>query len=103
MSPFQKLAILALIVLGPALRPAYAAGKYPNSLTMTCAQAKAYIDKNDGAMLATGDARASFHSVYCSGQPAYVKAKDSNYCFVGQYCDCVLTFCTQHYFQCIDR
>ena len=44
-------------------------GWLPNSLNMTCSQAKDYIAKNDGAILATGHAYASFHSSYCSGQP----------------------------------
>ena len=70
---------------------------------MTCAQAQNYIAKNDGAILATGDARASFHSSYCSGQPAYVRTKDSRFCFVGQYCDCETTYCSQSYFQGADK
>jgi hypothetical protein len=75
------------------------AAPYPDSLTMTCAQAKAYVAKNDGAILATGNAHASFHSSYCSGQPAYVRTKDERLCFVGQYCDCETTYCAQSYFQ----
>jgi len=90
------LAVLAALALcgraeaGPAV---------PNSLTLTCAQAQDYIAKNDGAVLATGGARASFHSSYCSGQPAYVRTKDTRYCYVGQYCDCETTYCAQSYFQ----
>jgi hypothetical protein len=76
-----------------------AIGGYPNSLDMTCAQAQDYIAKNDGAILATGDARASFHSSYCSGQPAFVRTKDARFCHVGQYCDCETTYCSQSYFQ----
>ena len=72
---------------------------YPNSLTMTCAQAQDYIAKNDGAILATGSAYASFHSTYCSGQPAYVRTKDVKICYVGLYCDCETTYCAQSYFQ----
>ena len=75
------------------------AASYPNSLTMTCAQAQNYIAKNDGAVLATGHAYASFHSSYCSGWPAYVRTKDEKLCFVGQYCDCDTTYCAQSYFQ----
>ena len=75
------------------------AAPYPNSLTMTCAQARNYIAKNDGAILATGHAYASFHSSYCSGWPAFVRTKDEKYCFVGQYCDCETTYCAQSYFQ----
>jgi hypothetical protein len=71
----------------------------PNSLQMTCAQARSFIAQNDGAVLATGDAYASFHFSYCSGQPAYVRTKDERYCFVGQYCDCETTYCVQSYFQ----
>lgn len=77
----------------------HVASLYPNSLEMTCAQAQDYIAKNDGAILATGDAHASFHSSYCSGQPAYVRTKDVRFCFVGQYCDCETTYCAQSYFQ----
>ena len=75
------------------------ASLYPNSLEMTCAQAQDYIAKNDGAILATGDAHASFHSSYCSGQPAYVRTKDVRFCSVGQYCDCETTYCAQSYYQ----
>ena len=76
---------------------------YPDSLTMTCAQARDYIAKNDGAILATGNAYASFHSSYCSGQPAFVRTKDVPYCHVGDYCDCKLVYCVQSYFQGTDR
>jgi hypothetical protein len=72
---------------------------YPDSLNMTCAQAKDYINKNDGAILATGSAYASFHSSYCSGQPAYVRTKDVRYCFVGLYCGCETTYCAQSYIE----
>jgi hypothetical protein len=94
---------LAVSVFG-ALTAAHAkerspAELYPNSLNMTCAQAQNYIAKNDGAILATGSAYASFHSSYCSGQPAYVRTKDVEHCFVGQYCDCNTTYCVQSYFQ----
>ena len=75
------------------------AQSYPNSLTMTCKQAQNYIAKNDGAILATGHAYASFHSSYCSGWPAYVRTKDERLCYVGQYCDCDTTYCAQSYFQ----
>ena len=75
------------------------AASYPNSLTMTCAQARNSVAKNDGAILATGNAYASFHSSYCSGQPAYVRTRDDVLCFVGQYCDCETTYCAQSYFQ----
>jgi len=89
----------AILAFG-GLANAYGAdAEYPNSLTMTCAQAKNYIDKNDGAILATGGAFASFHSSYCSGQPAYVRTKDEKFCFVGEYCDCETTYCAQSFFQ----
>jgi hypothetical protein len=71
----------------------------PNSLKMTCAQARNYIAQNDAAVLATGGAYASFHSSYCSGQPAFVRTKDAQYCRVGQYCDCETTYCAQSLFQ----
>jgi hypothetical protein len=71
----------------------------PDSLKMSCAQAQNYIARNDGAVLATGNAYASFHSSYCSGQPAFVRTKDAQYCYVGQYCDCELTYCAQSFFQ----
>ena len=76
-----------------------APSQYPNSLSMTCAQAQNYIKKNDGGILATGNAYASFHSTYCSGQPAYVRTKDEKLCYVGEYCDCQTTYCSQSYFQ----
>jgi hypothetical protein len=57
---FACLAILASCDHG------YAGSPVPNSLRMTCAQAKHYVALNDGAVLATGDAYASFHSSYCS-------------------------------------
>jgi hypothetical protein len=61
---------------------------YPNSLKMTCSDAQAYIAKNDGAILSTGDEFASFMSQNnCSGGiPAYVRTRDVRYCFVGVYC-----------------
>jgi hypothetical protein len=60
----------------------------PNSLNMTCAQAKAYIAHNGSAVLATGNASASFSSEYCSSQePAFVCTKDVRFCNVGVYCD----------------
>jgi hypothetical protein len=77
----------------------YAGAPVPNSLRMTCQQAQHYVALNDGAVLATGDAYASFHSSYCSGQPAFVRTKDARYCFVGQYCDCETTYCAQSFFQ----
>ena len=83
---------------GDSLRQASAAS-YPDSLIMTCAEARDYIAKNDGAILATGNAYASFHSSYCSGQPAYVRTKDERLCLVGQYCDCELVYCAQSYWQ----
>jgi hypothetical protein len=95
--------LLATAVFAASVRTASPgralASPYPNSLTMTCAQARNYIAKNDGAILATGNAYASFHSSYCSGQPAYVRTKDDELCFVGQYCDCETTYCAQSYFQ----
>jgi len=78
---------------------AHADASAPNSLKMTCAVAQAYIARNDGAVLATGNASASFHSSYCSGQPAYVRTKDERYCYVGLYCDCETTYCAQSFFQ----
>jgi hypothetical protein len=71
----------------------------PDSLKMTCARAQNYIVRNDGAVLATGNAYASFHSSYCSGQPAFARTKDAQYCYVGLYCDCELTYCAQSFFQ----
>lgn len=104
MRRIPSIALIVSLLVAPA--HAYsrgAASLYPNSLNMTCAQAKAYIEKHDGAILATGNAYASFHSSYCSGQPAYVRAKDSRFCYVGQYCDCELAYCAQSYFQGTDR
>src|SRR5271166_91346 len=100
MKKLQFLMLLtSLQVLASDGAVAGGAARYPNSLTMTCAQAQDYIAKNDGAILATGDAHASFHSSYCSGQPAYVRTRDVQYCHVGQYCDCNTTYCVQSYFQ----
>ena len=60
----------------------------PNSLNMTCAQAKAYIARKGTAVLATGKAYASFSSEYCPSQvTAFVCAKDVRFCNVGVYCD----------------
>jgi hypothetical protein len=104
MKRFSWIAVMVIISGPPA--SAYSQGvasSYPNSLKMTCAQAQAYIAKNDGAILATGNAYASFHSSYCSGQPAYVRTKDNGSCYVGQYCDCELTYCPQSYFQGTDN
>jgi hypothetical protein len=78
---------------------ARAATEYQNSLNITCAQAQDYIKKNDGGVLATGDAYASFHFSYCSGQPAYVRTRNVKFCYIGQYCDCETTYCSQSYFQ----
>ena len=98
--------LLTVFVLATS-ENAYAASRvaatgYPDSLSMTCAQARDFIAKNDGAILATGNAWASFHSSYCSGQPAYVRTKDEQLCYVGQYCDCETTYCTQSYYQGVD-
>jgi hypothetical protein len=95
--------IIRIIGAPPSAYSKPATNPYPNSLDMTCAQAKAYIEKNDGAILATGNAYASFHSSYCSGQPAYVRTKDSRFCYVGQYCDCELAYCAQSYIQGTDN
>jgi len=101
------LILLAILVFcfpadaGAAARRATAG--YPNSLNMTCAQTEDYIAKNDGGILATGETRASFHSSYCSGQPAFVRTKDARFCYVGQYCDCETTYCSQSYFQGTDN
>ena len=91
--------LLAVLAFGWLGNASGAPSEYPNSLNMTCAQAKNYIAKNDGGILETGNAFASFHSSYCSGQPAYVRTKDETFCFVGQYCDCETTYCSQSYFQ----
>ena len=95
----MKSAFLAFLTVLASCDHSYAGAPVPNSLTMTCAQARNYIALNDGAVLATGAAYASFHSSYCSGQPAYVRTKDARYCFVGQYCDCETTYCAQSFFQ----
>lgn len=98
MKKAASLLLTASAAVALASAEAMAAG-YPDSLHMTCAQAKDYIAKNDGAILATGKKYASFHSSYCSGQPAYVRTKDELYCFVGLYCGCNTTYCAQSYFQ----
>lgn len=95
----MKSAFLAFLAILASGDHSYADPPVPNSLTMTCAQAQHYIGSNDGAVLATGEAYASFHSSYCSGQPAFVRTKDTRYCFVGQYCDCETTYCAQSFFQ----
>ena len=95
--------VIAIFGTPPNAYSKVAASQYPNSLDMTCEQAKAYVDKNDGAILATGNAYASFHSSYCSGQPAYVRTKDNGFCAVGLYCDCELAYCAQSYFQGTDN
>jgi hypothetical protein len=89
-------AYAAILIFGVLAKAgASAAPGYPDSLAMTCAQARDYIAKDDGAILATGGAYAT----YCSGQPAYVRTKDLEFCHVGQYCDCETTYCAQSYFQ----
>ena len=98
-NPMKSPIGLALLSLLASSTHAYAGASTPNSLTMTCVEAQHYIVLNDGAVLATGGAYASFHSSYCSGQPAFVRTKDAKYCFVGQYCDCETTYCAQSYFQ----
>jgi hypothetical protein len=95
--------LLTTLVFRAEVNAAEHRADYPNSLDMTCAEAQNYIAKNDAAILATGDARASFHSSYCSGQPAFVRTKDARFCFVGQYCDCKTTYCSQSYFQGTDK
>jgi hypothetical protein len=95
----MKGALFACLAILASCDRGYAGSPVPNSLTMTCAQAQHYIALNDGAVLATGGAYASFHSSYCSGQPAFVRTKDTGYCFVGQYCDCETTYCAQSFFQ----
>src|SRR3984893_19333167 len=47
-----------------------APSQYPNSLSMTCAQAQHYIKKK-WRHLGDGKRVREFHSTYCSGQPAY--------------------------------
>jgi len=102
----MKMPIAILLTVCVFAVPASAGAKvrrgaavYPDSLNITCVQAQDYIAKNDGAILATGHVYASFHSSYCSGQPAYVRTKDVRYCYVGQYCNCETTYCAQSYFQ----
>ncbi|HLY00773.1 MAG TPA: hypothetical protein VKR62_18930 [Roseiarcus sp.] len=95
----MKNSFLAFLALLAFCGRAGADAPAPNSLKMTCAQAQNYIARNDGAVLATGNAYASFHSSYCSGQPAFVRTKDAQYCYVGQYCDCETTYCAQSFFQ----
>jgi hypothetical protein len=95
----MKSAFLAFLTVLESCDHSYAGAPVPNSLRMTCAQAQNYIALNDGAVLATGSAYATFHSSYCSAQPAYVRTTDIRYCFVGQYCDCETTYCAQSFFQ----
>ena len=80
---------LAFLITGVAhTYPNAAVHAAPNSLNMTCAQAKAYIARNGAAVLATGNAIASFSSEYCPSQaPAFVCTKDVRFCNVGVYCD----------------
>jgi hypothetical protein len=60
----------------------------PNSLNMTCAQAKAYIARKGTAVLATGEAYASFSTEYCPSQvTVFLCTKDVRFCNVGVYCD----------------
>jgi hypothetical protein len=80
-----KTTLLAALILNPTT-----AWAYPDSLKMTCEQAKAYVDINGTALLATGAEYASFTAPSCSGGiPAYVRTKDVRYCFVGLYCDAI--------------
>jgi hypothetical protein len=95
----MKSVFLAFVAILASCDYSYPGAQVPNSVAMTCAQAQRYIALNDGAILATGVAFASFHSSYCSGQPAFVRTKDARYCFVGQYCDCETTYCAQSFFQ----
>jgi hypothetical protein len=95
----MRISFFALLAALAFCEGAEADAPPPDSLKMTCAQAQNYIVRNDGAVLATGNAYASFHSSYCSGQPAFVRTKDAQYCYVGQYCDCELTYCAQSFFQ----
>jgi len=89
----------ALILLGMISCGSAVAGPVSDSLDITCDQAKAYVDANDGVVLATGSMSSTIHSSYCSGQPAWVKTSDRQYCFVGQYCDCQMTYCPQSHTQ----
>src|SRR5262249_35154780 len=73
---------------------------YSDSLEMTCPQAKAYVAKNDTAILATGNEYASFTSPNCTGGiPAYVRTKNARYCFVGLYCDAITFTPNAGYYQ----
>jgi hypothetical protein len=95
----MKISFLAVVVALAFCEGAEADPPAPNSLGMSCAEAQNYIARNDGSVLATGGAYASFHSSYCSGQPAFVGTRDARYCYVGQYCDCETTYCAQSFFQ----
>lgn len=81
----------------------------PNTLDMTCAEAKGYVASNDGANLKTGDAWASYHTTYCNSgsnpgsAPAYVRTKDQSVCFVGISCNCHTGYCPQSYWQGVDK
>jgi hypothetical protein len=85
-----KLATAVRFILALSSVPLFgsAGWAYPNSLKMTCSDAQAYIAKNDGAILSTGDEFASFMAQNnCSGGiPAYVGTRNVRYCFVGAYC-----------------
>src|SRR5208283_4479526 len=84
-----KTLLLASLLLG-AVDRAYPITDhaYSNSLDMTCAQAKDYIARHGAAVLATGNASASFSSGYCGSQAsAYVCTKEVRFCNVGVYCD----------------
>ena len=81
----KALAIAALLLSSSA------AMAYPNSIHMTCAQAKHYIDSRGSAILATCGEYAGFTSEGCGNNmmalAAYVRTKDAEYCYVGSYCE----------------
>ena len=84
----KKLILALTLVAGPL------ASAMPNSLDMTCAQAKAFVQKNQPATLATGEewGNFSFNWADCGGNPpAYVCTKDVHYCFIGFSCQSVPT------------
>jgi hypothetical protein len=79
---------MKIVLLFSALMSCVVAHAVPNSLTMSCAEAKAYIARHGSVVLATGEAYASFSTDYCPNQvPAYVCTSDVRFCNVGVYCD----------------
>ncbi len=85
---FTAAAMATSVLVGPAL----AAGR-ASTTTMSCAQAKATVDRSGAVVLGTGGQtydrfvrQGNFCPIGTFARPAWAPTRDSAQCYIGYYC-----------------